>query len=186
MVGRGSGMGTPHSAGYPNFGTGQVSRNTRRLGFDAYAKQQSNTFRWSQHTLEARNEGVYVQMSLGRSSIDTTQSRRWEDRIAAVVNPQTFWCFVEGGTWFTVVDRCFQTWPETEQIAPAVGRGAPPHSDPIVQTLRFSFLDPGEGVSRRAVCRRQDPHLLRLPVVFEHVLDFGDEGLEAQTLELPP
>lgn len=76
MVGCGNGMAIPHSAGYPNFGTGQVSRNTQRLGFDAYAKRQSNTFRWRQHTLEARNEGVYVQVAFERSSIETTQSRR--------------------------------------------------------------------------------------------------------------
>ena len=31
MVDRGSGTATPHSAGYPTFGTGQVSRDTQQL-----------------------------------------------------------------------------------------------------------------------------------------------------------
>lgn len=72
---RGSGMATLHSTGYPTSGTGQASRDTQQLGawilaFDAdVAKRPSNTFCDRQHTLEAGNEDVYLQVSLEHSSI---------------------------------------------------------------------------------------------------------------------
>jgi len=45
----------------------------------------------------------------------------------STLKPPTFWCFMGKEIFgFTVAGQWIQTWPETVQIVPAVGRGVPP------------------------------------------------------------